>query len=187
MTSEVGEATSSTTLYQRVVGHGVNMNPDDVMENVAFYKDLRVDPNAFVDKTTGKRLPIKWLISPDNKAAPAGISTPHSMHIAFIESEAGASPVIHSHSYREIFMPLKGCYRIYFNRNSENFVELNPLDTFSVPPDLWRRVEQQGEKGTKGLMMVIYDDVVDPNMGIFVPPEVVEADKARGIDPYEKA
>jgi hypothetical protein len=24
-------------------------------------------------------------------------------------------------------------------------------------------------------------------MGIFVPPEVVEADKARGIDPYEKA
>jgi hypothetical protein len=28
---------------------------------------------------------------------------------------------------------------------------------------------------------------VDPNMGIFVPPEVVEADKARGIDPYEKA
>ena len=84
-------------------------------------------------------------------------------------------------------MPLKGCYRIYFNRNSENFVELNPLDTFSVPPDLWRRVEQQGEKGTQGLMMVIYDNVVDPNKGIFVPPEVVEADKARGIDPYEKA
>jgi hypothetical protein len=24
-------------------------------------------------------------------------------------------------------------------------------------------------------------------LGIFVPPEVVEADKARGIDPYEKA
>jgi hypothetical protein len=36
-------------------------------------------------------------------------------------------------------------------------------------------------------MMVIYDNVVDPNLGIFVPPEVVEADKARGIDPYEKA
>ena len=184
MTEAVAETKSSTTPYRRVVGHGVNMDVADVMENVALYQDLKVDPNAFVDKTTGKPLPIKWAISPDNKAAPAGISTPHGLHIAFIESKAGASPVIHSHEYREIFMPVKGRYRIYFNRNSENYVELGPQDTFSVPPHLWRRVEQQGKKGTKGMMMVIYDNVIDPNNGIFVPPEVVEADKARGVDPY---
>lgn len=184
MTESVVEIKSSTTPYRRVVGHGVNMDVDDVMKNVALYQDLKVDPNAFIDKTTGERLPIKWVISPDNKAAPAGISTSHGLHIAFIESSAGSSPVIHSHEYREIFMPIKGRYRIYFNRNSENHVELGPQDTFSVPPHLWRRVEQIGEKGTKGMMMVIYDNVVDPNKGIFVPPEVLEADKARGVDPY---
>jgi mannose-6-phosphate isomerase-like protein (cupin superfamily) len=184
MSESIAETKSTTTLYRRVVGHGIDMNVDEVNENVALYQDLKVDPNAFVDKTTGERLPIKWVISPGNKAAPAGISTPHGLHIAFIESSAGSSPVIHSHEYREIFMPIKGRYRIYFNRNSENYVELGPQDTFSVPPHLWRRVEQVGEKGAKGMMMVIYDNVVDPNKGIFVPPEVVEADQARGLDPY---
>lgn len=177
-----------TTHYTRVAGPGVNMPTAEVMRNVALYRDLQVDPNAFVDKDDPtKRLPIKYVISTDNKAAPAGISTPHSFHIAFIESKAGNSPVIHAHEYREIFMPLKGRYRIYYNRDPEEFVELGPYDTFSVPPLLWRRVEQQGERGEPGMVMVIYDNVADPNQGIFVPQEVIDADRATGIDPYARA
>jgi mannose-6-phosphate isomerase-like protein (cupin superfamily) len=181
-------ASVGTTHYTRVAGPGIEMPTAEVMKNVAFFRDLLVDPNAFVDKEDPtKRLPIKYVISTDNKAAPAGIATPHSFHIAFIESKAGNSPVIHAHEYREIFMPLKGRYRIYFNKNPEEFVELGPYDTFSVPPMLWRRVEQQGEKGEPGMVMVIYDNVVDPNKGIFVPQEVIDADHASGRDPYAKA
>ncbi|NBS45808.1 MAG: hypothetical protein EBS99_02015 [Betaproteobacteria bacterium] len=177
-----------TTLYKRVAGEGINMPTDEVMKNVAFYRDLQADPNAFVDKSNpGKRLPIKYVISTDHKAAPAGIATPHSFHMCFIESRAGNSPVIHAHTYREIFMPIKGVYRIYFNKDPEEFVELGPFDTFSVPPMLWRRVEQQGEPGTQGMIMVMYDNVEDPNTGIFVPQEVIDADIASGIDPYAKA
>jgi len=33
---------------------------------------------------------------------------------------------------------------------------------------------------------VMYDDVDDPNTGIFVPQEVIDADRARGHDPYAK-
>ena len=33
---------------------------------------------------------------------------------------------------------------------------------------------------------MIYDDVEDPNQGIFVPQEVIDADRERGIDPYAK-
>jgi len=183
MTSKTG-----TTLYKRVAGEGINMPVDEVMKNVAFYRDLQVDPNAFVDKANpSKRLPIKYVISTDNKAAPAGIATPHSFHMCFIESRAGNSPVIHAHTYREIFMPIKGVYRIYFNKDPEDYVELGPFDTFSVPPMLWRRVEQQGEPGTQGMIMVMYDDVEDPNTGIFVPQEVIDADISSGIDPYAKA
>lgn len=179
---------SGTTHYTRVAGEGLNMPTDAVMANVAFYRDLKVDPNAFVDKSDPtKRLPIKYVISTDNKAAPAGIATKHSFHMAFIESKAGASPVIHAHEYREIFMPLKGVYRIYFNKDPEQFVELGPYDTFSVPPRLWRRVEQQGEPGSQGMIMVLYDNVEDPNKGIFVPQEVIDADRASGFDPYAKA
>jgi mannose-6-phosphate isomerase-like protein (cupin superfamily) len=175
---------SKTTQYARVAGPGIDMPPEEVMKNVVLYKDLVADPNAFVDKTSGKRLPIKWVISTDNKAALAGISTPHSFHMTFIESRAGNSPVIHAHEYREIFMPIKGRYRIYFNKNSEHFVELGPLDTFSVPPMLWRRVEQQGEPGQEGLIVVIYDNVEDPNGGIYVPQEIIDADEAAGRNFY---
>lgn len=176
-----------TTHYSRVAGEGINMTTEEVMKNVAFYRDLVVDPNAFVDKSDPtKRLPIKYVISSDNRAAPAGISTKHSFHLCFIESKAGNSPVIHQHEYREIFMPLKGTYRIFFNKDPEEFVELKPYDTFSVPPRLWRRVEQQGEPGTQGMIMVIFDNVEDPNKGIFVPQEVVDADRASGFDPYAK-
>ena len=180
-------STPGTTHYTRVAGEGIEMPVDEVMKNVAFYRDLKVDPNAFIDKSDPtKRLPIKYVISTDNRAAPAGIASPHSFHLCFIESKAGNSPVIHAHEYREIFMPLKGTYRIYFNKDPEQFVELGPYDSFSVPPRLWRRVEQQGEPGTEGMIIVMYDDVEDPNKGIFVPQEVIDADHARGHDPYAK-
>lgn len=173
------------TPYRRVAGPGVDMPVEEVMANVAYYADLEPDPNAFVDKgDPSKRLPIKYLISTDNRAAPAGISTPHRFHMSIIESRAGNSPVVHAHEYREIFMPIQGTYRIYFNRHPERFVELGPLDTFSVPPMLWRRVEQQGEPGTRGTILVMYDDVEDPNTGIFVPQDIVDADRAAGSDPY---
>jgi len=173
------------TLYTRVAGPGVVMPTPEVMKNVAVYRDLQVDPHAFVDKSDpSKRLPIKYVISTDNKAAPAGISTPHRFHMCFIESRAGNSPVIHAHAYREIFMPLKGTYRIYFNKDPEQHVELGPYDTFSVPPMLWRRVVDQVEPGTPWLIMVLYVDVYVSIPGIFVPQEVIDADRARGHDPY---
>lgn len=186
-TGATAGTTPGTTHYTRVAGPGINMPVEEVMKNVAMYRDLQCDPNAFVDKSDPtRRLPIKWPISPGHRAAPAGISTPHSFHMSFIESRAGNSPVIHAHEYREIFMPIRGRYRIYFNKDSEHFVELGPLDTFSVPPMLWRRVEQQGEPGEQGLIMVIYDNVEDPNTGIFVPQEIIDADRASGHDPYAR-
>ena len=84
-------------------------------------------------------------------------------------------------------MPVRGNYRIFINRDSGQFVDLGPLDTFSVPPMLWRRLEQLGDPGETGLLMVLYDNVDDPNTGIFVPQEVIDADRAGGIDPYAKA
>ena len=183
MTSAV--QTPQPTRYSRVAGPGVDMTPAEVAPNVARYADLQCDPNAFVDAANpGQRLAIRWPISPGHRAAPAGIATPHGFHMSMVETRAGSSPVVHMHKYREVFMPVRGVYRIYYNKDSSQFVELGPLDVFSVPPLLWRRVEQQGAKGEPGLLMVLYDRVEDPNTGIFVPQEVIDADRARGVDPY---
>lgn len=178
-------ASSGPTRYTRVAGPGVDMPMHEVLANVARFDALQCDPNAFVDKSNpGERLAIRWPISPGNRAAPAGIATPHSFHMSFVETRTGQSPVVHTHTYREVFMPIRGTYRIYVNKDSSDFVELGPLDTFSAPPLLWRRVEQVGQSGETGLLMVIYDNVDDPNTGIFVPQEVIDADRARGVDPY---
>lgn len=181
------QAIAAPTRYKRVAGAGVDMSLEEVAANVARFADLQCDPDAFVDRSDpSRRLAIRWPISPGNRAAPAGIATPHSFHMSLVETRAGNSPVVHTHNYREVFMPLRGTYRIYINRDSAEFVELGPLDTFSVPPLLWRRVEQQGAPGDTGLLMVIYDGVEDPNAGIFVPQEVIDADRARGQDPYAR-
>jgi len=167
--------------YVRQVGEGFDLPREEVMKNVVRYEDLQLDPNSFIDKETGKPLPIKYVISPDNKAGPAGITEPHKFHMCFIESKVGNSPVTHFHSYREIFMPIRGRYAIYFNEDSSERVELGPLDCFSVPPGLWRRVEQipDGDNKMNGMVMVIFDDVEDPHAGIFVPQSVVDADAAQ--------
>lgn len=171
--------------YRRVAGPGLDMTPEQVLPNVARFSEMQCDPNAFVDAANpGKRLAIKWPISPGHRAAPAGIAAPHGFHMSLVETRPGSSPVVHTHEYREVFMPVNGIYRIYYNKDSSHYVELGPLDVFSVPPMLWRRVEQQGGPQETGLLMVLYDRVEDPNDGIFVPQEVITADHARGIDPY---
>lgn len=180
--------TAGPTRYRRVAGPGIDLPRQEVMKNVARFADLPCDPNAFVDRSDPtRRLAIRWPISPAHRAAPAGIAEPHRFHMSFVETRAGNSPVVHAHDYREVFMPIRGTYRIYFNRDGAEYVELGPLDTFSVPPMLWRRVEQQGTPGESGLLMVIYDNTDDPNRSIFVPQEVIDADRERGFDPYAQA
>lgn len=179
---------AGTTPYRRVAGPGIDMPVQEVMKNVARFADLPCDPNAFVDRSDPtRRLAIRWPISPAHRAAPAGIAEPHRFHMSFVETRAGNSPVVHAHDYREVFVPIRGTYRIYFNKDCTEYVELGPLDTFSVPAMLWRRVEQQGAPGESGLLMVLYDDTDDPNRSIFVPQEVIDADRERGLDPYAMA
>ena len=188
MQASTSETIERPTAYQRVAGPGIDLPLEEVMANVARFADLPCDPNAFVDQANpGRRLKIRWPISAGHRAGPAGIAAPHSFHMSFVETRVGNSPAVHTHEYREIFMPVRGNYRIFINRDSGQFVDLGPLDTFSVPPMLWRRLEQLGDPGETGLLMVLYDNVDDPNTGIFVPQEVIDADRARGIDPYAKA
>ena len=83
-------------------------------------------------------------------------------------------------SYPEIFICVKGRYEIWWGNEGENVVELGPLDTFAVPSGLMRTVKNVTDGD--GQILVIYDNVDDPNAGIVVPQSVIDADKAAGRD-----
>jgi quercetin dioxygenase-like cupin family protein len=169
------------TAYKRQAGVGREMTPEQVSAYIAKFRDLTTDPEAFRDANNPeRRLNIKWAISPGNTGGPAAISTPHSFHMTYIESEPGLQPVLHFHEYPEIFICMRGEYTICWGNEGEHKVVLEPFDTFSVPTGLMRSVENTGSE--TGLVMVIYGDVEDPNAGIFVPQEVIDADKAAGRD-----
>jgi quercetin dioxygenase-like cupin family protein len=169
------------TAYKRRAGIGREMTPDEVGAYVAKFDALMPDPNAFRDASDpNRRLKIMWAISPGNAGGPAAITAPHSFHMTYIESEPGHHPVLHYHDYPEIFVCLRGQYTIHWGNKGEHGVVLNPYDVFSVPPGLMRSVENTGTE--TGLVMVLYGDVADPNAGIFVPQEVIDADTAAGRD-----
>ncbi|MEK9660125.1 MAG: cupin domain-containing protein [Alphaproteobacteria bacterium] len=172
---------AAKTAYKRQAGVGREMTPDEVGAYVAKFGELTPDPDAFRDANDpNRRLKIMWAISPNNMGGPAAISAPHSFHMTYIESEPGHHPVLHYHDYPEIFVCMRGQYTIHWGNKGENRVVLDPFDTFSVPPGLMRSVENTGTE--TGLVMVLYGDVEDPNAGIYVPQEVIDADKAAGRD-----
>jgi mannose-6-phosphate isomerase-like protein (cupin superfamily) len=171
---------TSKTEYKRQAGVGIEMSEADVVGHVAKFADLTSDPDAFRDANNPNlRLNIMWAISPNNMAGPAAISTPHSLHMSYIESEPGHHPVLHYHEYQEIFVCLKGEYTIHWGNNGEHAVVLNSYDVFSVPPKLMRSVENTGKE--RGLVMVLYGDVEDPNAEIFVPQEVIDNDRKAAL------
>lgn len=175
------QPTAKKTTYKRQAGVGREMTPEEVAHYVAKFADLTPDPDAFRDANDpNKRLKIMWAISPGNTGGPAAISTPHSFHMTYIESAPGHHPVLHYHDYPEIFVCMRGQYTIHWGNKGEHKVVLDPYDAFSVPPGLMRSVENTGTE--TGLVMVLYGDVEDPNAGIYVPQEVIDADKAAGRD-----
>lgn len=167
------------TPYKRRAGEGIDLSAGEVENWVAKFDDLEPDPEAFRDASNPDlRLGIRWVISPDNMAGPARISTSHDFHLCYIQSEPGHHPVLHAHDYNETFICLRGQYTIHWGNDGQNKVVLNPYDTFSVPPHLMRSVENTGTE--EGMVMVIYGDHPDPNAGITVPQSVIDADKIAG-------
>ena len=159
--------------YRRKAGTGRQMTPAEMERYVARYKDLREDPNAFPGVTSAAaRRRICYVISPDNLAGPAAITTPHNFHLSYLESEPGKAPPLHAHPYAEIFICLKGKYAIAWGDAGENVVELEQYDTFSVPAGVMRKVYNVSDG--PGMIIGIYDGGGDPLSGITVPQSVID-------------
>jgi mannose-6-phosphate isomerase-like protein (cupin superfamily) len=145
-----------------------------MMKCVARYKDLyRADHSLPDCEVPGYERTLVNVIgfappqaSADAKAySPVGDKAkPYISHlqagfgIAFVEAEPGKGVMMHNHDTNETFMPVGGRWRVTWEGDrGDDFVDLDPLDTISVPPHLQRQFHclTAAEGVGKGVLLVV--------------------------------
>ena len=127
------------------------MNKADMLERVALWRDMKPNPQMFVDT----RLPeherdlysvIGPGVSEDPDTKPA-ITDAQDFNMAYIGAEPGKGAALHSHPTVEVFIPITGTWAIYWNEgDAQEEVVLGPLDCVSVPPGVLRGFRNVGDE-----------------------------------------
>ena len=80
------------------------------------------------------------------------ITDNRGFNTAIIRCAPGKGTLHHDHKTNEVFMSLKGKWKIFWGDDEEsNFVILEPFDTASVPPNLMRGFRNVGDE--EGLLL----------------------------------
>lgn len=152
----------------------INVSPETLASTyLARFRDLVDDEEVFADIKTpeGKRKHFH-VISEGGHLGPAKIRTPHHFHMSFIEVPPGSGANLHAHDAPEIFVPISGRFAIIYGDKGEHQVELEPLDTISVPVNLMRTFKNIGN--VTGILMVIYDGPGEVLGKIYVNQETAD-------------
>lgn len=145
------------------------------------HADLQEDTEAYPDvMEPARRRSISHVLGQHPKAALRGA---HKFHLDYLVSGAATEPPLHSHDYSEIFMVLQGGYRFFWGNHAEHYVDLGPLDMFSVPPKVMRKFHSNREQ--PGMLLAIFDTTLrDPDDGIVISQALI--DEEGGAEKYAK-
>ena len=91
-----------------------------------------------------------------------------ALSIVACPAQQGPGNHVHQFTY-ENFMPLSGCWRIYWGNESEHYVDLNQWDMVSVPPGTMRRFKNLSDDQAQMLVLVYGEGKLDND--IYIPPE----------------
>jgi uncharacterized RmlC-like cupin family protein len=153
--------------------------PHGFEDRIAIYEQVEEDRFAFPDvKDSGFVRVVKFMISPGGRAGLCKIREPHAFDLAMVTSSPGEGPPLHMHTYPEVFTCLSGRYGIVWGNAGEHCIELGPMDTFSVPPNVMRQV-MNISKDPSGTSIAIWDHH-DPKDAVYHPRELVEGELAQG-------
>ena len=127
------------------------LNKAEMLERVALWKDMKPNPQMFVDT----RLPeherdlysiIGPGVSEDPDTEPA-ITDAQDFNIAYIGAGPGKGAALHSHPTVEVFIPVTGSWAVYWNEgDAQEEVVLGPMDCISVPPGVLRGFRNAGDE-----------------------------------------
>lgn len=156
------------------VGKTISVDPTEMeAKYVARFSELVDDQEIFADiKTSQGQRRHFHVISEDGHLGPAKITTPHHFHISYLEVPPGSSAALHAHAAPEVFIPMSGKFALHYGDHAEHTLELDQMDTVSVPTGLMRTFQNIGN--TNGILMVIYDGPGEVLGKIYVNEEVAE-------------
>ena len=133
------------------------VSPAEMLKRVARFRDLKPNPEAFVDSLLPGHLRenIRILgkgVSDDPSHRPA-ISEPHGFNVGVVKATPGNGAGLHSHLTVEVFFVLSGQWTLYWGDRGENEIPLGPWDTISFPPGVMRGFRNSGKEN--GHLMTI--------------------------------
>lgn len=147
-----------------------NPSPQEMAKYTAKFEDLKPNSLDFLARegipveayemiSAKKILPIAASKRADqggNSQAP--IDIPPGVSLWIVETPPGNGPPLHAHmETRETFMCIKGKYEVNYGPNGENCVELNPMDTVSMPLGVLRSFTNVSDE-TAYLMVLIHEE-----------------------------
>ena len=92
--------------------------------------------------------------------------------VSIVSCPSKQGPGNHVHQFTfENFMPLSGCWRIFWGDDSEHHVDLDQWDMVSVPPGAMRRFENLSDERAHMLVMAYGEGKLDND--VYVPPEEI--------------
>ncbi len=129
---------------------------DEMMSRVVRFKDLvkRGIPVMFIDSVLPGHYRMNYAVVGDtaseNPEFQPYLTQPHRFQIGMFCAMPGCGPAYHNHDYCEMFLVLTGRWRFYFGNDPEGEPEgdviLEPWDSISFPPGIWRGFENIGDE-----------------------------------------
>ncbi len=114
------------------------------------------------------------------------LDEPHKFQIGMFMCPPNNGPAYHTHDYIELFMPLSGRWRFYWGDDPDKPDDpdgediLEPWDTISLPPKLWRGFENVGEEDA-WCFAVLESHEVYTGKDPYWPGWLIEQAKEKGL------
>jgi quercetin dioxygenase-like cupin family protein len=99
----------------------------------------------------------------------------------FMQCEPGNSPALHSHDTIEVFVPIKGTWRIIFQEDNGDRQEIvvGPFDVVECPVGIWRTLRNESDE--PAIVMGIFS-IKDGRAGLMWPQEFLDEIAKDGVE-----
>ncbi|SDO04842.1 hypothetical protein [Alkalicoccus daliensis] len=162
---------------------------EDMKKRVIRFDEMKSQgiPLMFIDSILPGHQRINYAVIGDTASENPDynplITEPHGFQIGMVKALPGNGPAYHTHDYIEAFVPLSGKWRFYWGNEPdevEGEVILEPWDLITLPPGLYRGLENVGEEEA-WLFAVLEQHEVFEGKDPYWAPEVMKKAEEYGF------
>ena len=175
------------------------VSPEEMEERIFRFKDIEGKgspvgvPLMFIDSILPGHMRMNYAVIGDTASEDPDyqpiLAQPHKFQIGMFMCPPGNGPAWHTHDYIEMFMPLSGKFRFLYgndpNGEAEGEAIIGPWDMISLPPGLWRSLENAGEEDA-WCFAVLEQHEAYAGRDPYWPEWLIEQSRAHGLEVDEK-